>query len=89
MICESVDLGNGMRAIVCGSGRRKRKRCDCGAPATRECDFQIAMARDFGERGRTCDKPLCDRCAVHVGEDCDYCPGHLDSPRGTQLTLEL
>lgn len=26
----------------------------------------------------TCDKPMCDQCANHVGEDTDFCDEHYN-----------
>lgn len=91
MICHDMDLGNGVRAIVCTRG--SRKKCACGGPASKLCDFPLS-----GEKaGKTCDTAMCDRCAVNVGPDRDYCQPHfryvqqrpgLDTdPSRTQLPL--
>ena len=79
MHCEVIALKDGTAAFVCG-GRHTHKRCACGQPATKLCDFPTA-------RGKTCDRPLCDRCAVGIDRDVDYCPDH---PRtvARQLALE-
>lgn len=69
MTCETVRIG-GVVAIVCGRGRRDRKRCHCGAPATKLCDHRGAG------RKKTCDAPLCDAHAVRIGANIDFCPGH-------------
>jgi hypothetical protein len=47
-----------------------RKRCSvCGnLGASKLCDFELA--------GKTCDKPLCGRCAIHRKPDSDFCPDH-------------
>lgn len=39
---------------------------------TKLCDFPLSGKK----AGKTCDAPLCDRCAEHVGPDRDYCPPH-------------
>jgi hypothetical protein len=36
---------------------------------------------------RTCDKALCDACAVSAGKDIDYCPDH-PTPAGAQLAMD-
>jgi hypothetical protein len=64
--CRPVRLADGVKAIVCTRGTRRR--CVCGRPATKLCDFPTG-------RG-TCDKPLCGRCARPVGPDRDFCPNH-------------
>lgn len=69
MTCETVKIGNAV-AIVCSRGRRSRKRCACGRPATKLCDH-----RDVGRR-KTCDEPLCDQHAVRIGANIDFCPLH-------------
>ena len=44
----------------------------CGAPATKLCDFKLLGVKE----GKTCDRPLCVRCAKKVTGGLDYCPGH-------------
>jgi hypothetical protein len=67
---EWIRLEDGTTAIVCGSGPRPRaKPCKCGARSTKLCDYPI------GGR-KTCDAPLCDRCAVSMGRNRDWCPDH-------------
>lgn len=73
MGCRTIDLGGGVTVIACDRGR---KRAQCTACKEREhdvlCDFPLAGAK----AGKTCDVRLCKRCAVHVGDDRDYCPPH-------------
>jgi hypothetical protein len=81
MPCQVIDLGNGHFAHIRTSAP-KRKRCSvckqlCMA---RLCDAVIAP-------GRTCDAPLCPRCAYHVAPDTDYCPKH--APQQYKLGLEV
>jgi hypothetical protein len=51
-------------------GKPSRRRCSsCGTRwASRQCDYPKGKG--------TCDKHLCDGCAVTVGPDLDYCPDH-------------
>jgi hypothetical protein len=73
--CEYIRMSDGSVAIVRLSGRRREtKRCKCGAPATRECDYPIA-------RRKTCDAPMCDAHSHSVGRDLDYCDAHHSSTR--------
>lgn len=69
MTCHRVDLPGIGVAIVCGPRRRERK-CRCGAPATKLCDWPKLSGNG------TCDRAVCDACAVNVGPDRDYCPAH-------------
>jgi len=70
--CELVDLGDGGVAIVCTRGRRRASCSHCGRhAATLLCDFPLKGKK----AGRTCDRKLCPKCAVHLGE-ADYCPPH-------------
>ena len=75
MTCETVDLGNGQLAMVCG-GRGRRHNCEfCSRYATKQCDFPVLR------KGKmvTCDAWMCDRCAVKqepLGSDIDFCPPH-------------
>jgi hypothetical protein len=89
MTCNHVRLQNGASAIVC-SRSTPRRRCSngrrgnvsasqCIRTATKLCDYPLG-------NGKTCDKPLCDCCAVNVGPDRDYCPKHA---RAGQAELAL
>lgn len=73
-MCETLRDTNGrVMGILCG-GHRSRKRCSwCGRGyADKLCDFPVG-------RDKTCDAPICNRCATSVGEDRDYCPKHKDA----------
>ncbi len=70
MPCNRFDLPGGGYAIICG--RRTQKRCSCGRPAIKLCDYPLTGAK----AGKTCDKPLCESCAVHREPDTDYCRVH-------------
>lgn len=77
MPCDRVDLGDGATAIVCSRGG---PRCKCGNRSTRLCDFPLSGAKV----GKTCDAKLCERCAVRVGPNKDYCRAHADvAAKGT------
>jgi hypothetical protein len=68
MTCHHITIG-GTTAIVCMRGQRPKKFTMCARPgATLLCDWKIA--------GGTCDKPVCARCATHVGLDRDLCREH-------------
>lgn len=69
MTCHRVNLPGGGFAIVCTPRQRERK-CRCGRPATKLCDWKKMSGKG------TCDKAICDACAVNVGPDKDYCPDH-------------
>jgi hypothetical protein len=60
MPCETVDLGNGQFAMVCGRGGRRHNCQFCSRYATKQCDFPVLR------KGKmvTCDAWMCDRCAV-------------------------
>lgn len=69
MPCKTVKIGD-RAAIVCSRRKYNRPRCSaCGGKGVSvRCDFPIEE--------RTCDKWLCRRCAVKVGDDRDHCPDH-------------
>lgn len=77
MGCEPfvIDHGDGKvsRGFICSRGptRQRRKCAFCGGYATLLCDGPS------DREGRTCDAPMCVKCAIHVpGQDVDYCPLH-------------
>jgi hypothetical protein len=51
----------------------------CGDVSEVLCDYPL------GEQGRTCDKPLCLRCAPEVGVDKNYCAEHNELGSGLLL----
>lgn len=71
MPCHWIKLPGGGVAIVKMAAPR-RKRCACGAWSTRLCDH------DMGN-GKTCDKPMCERCAKRIGPNLDLCKEHAGS----------
>ncbi|HZL57984.1 MAG TPA: hypothetical protein VFC21_12920 [Bryobacteraceae bacterium] len=69
MRCNVVDIGNGVRAFVCGARPRTEKCTRCGRRADKLCDYPVAA-------GETCDAAICDTCGTHVAPDLDYCTEH-------------
>jgi len=67
-----VDLPGGGYAIVCTRGRRPITCSVCGKRGDKLCDFPLTGVK----AGKTCDRGLCQKCAVHVEPDIDYCPAH-------------
>lgn len=74
MTCEIVKMKDGTPAILCSHTRRAPKCSVCGRPSSKQCDFPTRS------RSGTCDKFLCDKCAVPFGDDTDFCPSHPRSP---------
>lgn len=76
MACRTINLPGGGTMIVCGERRREPRTCKaCGEPiagAVLLCDWKLTGAA----AGRTCDAPLCARCATAVAEDKHLCPPH-------------
>lgn len=72
MTCRRIGLGSGITAIACTRGERPQRCKECGARASRLCDYPLTGRK----AGKTCDANLCDRCAVNVGADRDYCGVH-------------
>lgn len=54
-----------------GARSAPTKRCRCGWPATRQCDW---TAESSGEM--RCDAVICSRCTLEIGPDRDLCPKH-------------
>lgn len=83
MVCRTVTLPTGERAIVCGP-RPKAKKCACGRRAPLLCDWKVGTGL---QKGRTCDVPICASCATSPVEGKDLCPRHaaawrdMGSPR--------
>lgn len=74
MPCEKTDLGGGNFAITCSRGQRTPacKTPGCGGRGQFLCDYPLEGKR----AGKTCDRPMCDRCRVSMGPGRDYCASH-------------
>lgn len=78
MKCFHMTLPDGNAAILCGSFPGEKHCVVCGTFATRLCDHH-------NSDGRTCDAPMCDEHAAHLGANRDFCPLH--KPKETQPAL--
>lgn len=67
--------------FICSHGKRPGSRTRCSACGTmgapKLCDGVIRI----GPGQRTCDAPLCSKCAAHVGLDRDLCPWCVNAAR--------
>jgi hypothetical protein len=61
--------GHKWSGFVCTRGQKVKPCAVCGNPSTKLCDGDIG-------NGKTCDVPLCSKCALHICPDKDYCPKH-------------
>lgn len=76
-------VGGGFACSRGSSLDRLRKFCGCGRPATRLCDYPLRGPKS----GKTCDAPLCERCAIAVGADQDFCQPHARAQGLTSTRL--
>ena len=68
MLCIGRAAGKPRECVVC---RRARARVLCDAPRPR-----LRYTRKSGSK--TCDRPLCEGCAISAEPDVDVCPEHRD-----------
>lgn len=70
MACVRIRV-HGELAWLCGDfSNDERKPCaECGVMPSKLCDYPIGNER-------TCDRLLCEDCAVKIQGDIDYCPSH-------------
>jgi hypothetical protein len=73
MPCIPFRTPSGAVGLAC-TGRTRRQRCACGAPATLLCDWKTP-ARTSG----TCDAPICASCATSPAPGKDLCPAHAQA----------
>ena len=60
--------------FICPRGRRATPQCRyCNRPSTKYCDYAIDKSMD---NYKTCDAPMCERCAFHLPGGVDYCRLH-------------
>ena len=69
MPCQHVKIPGGGYAIICGRGKRPIICSVCHRIGSKLCDWPVG-------NGKTCDRPLCDACAVSGGKEIDFCPSH-------------
>lgn len=69
MTCKVITTAGGGTAIICNRGS---KRCQCGRSASKLCDYPLTGSKV----GQTCDVPLCNKCAVNIDKNKDYCRAH-------------
>ncbi len=84
-MCERVTIRDVGVAIVCGVRRRRRPPCvHCSQTSDVACD---GPPRD--ERRKTCDRPLCRRCRIHVPPNQDFCKDHRHLAKAAAAQLRL
>ena len=66
--------------FVCTRWRREPPCSVCKMPSSILCDYELTGTK----AGKTCDRPLCKRCAVHVGPNRDLCPAHARAEQAAQ-----
>ena len=77
MACRTVISSDGVTAIACTRGERRRNCATpgCHSYADKQCDFPVTRAG----KAATCDRYICSRCAVSTGKNLDFCPPHARS----------
>lgn len=84
-MCERVPMPGGGFAIICGGRYRRRLPCvHCGEASAFACD---GPPRD--RRRKTCDRPLCRRCRIHVPPNQDFCKDHRHQATAAAAQLRL
>lgn len=84
MACDELfDVKTGkVVGWICSHGKRPGSRtrcCACGQVGSPKlCD---GRAQVDARREKTCDAPLCDCCASHIGLDRDLCPWCVNAAR--------
>lgn len=70
--------GNVRIGTICSRGGRKRKPLpDCSVCLKRESSLECDGPPPPGTRRKSCDAPLCERCAISIrARGLDYCPDH-------------
>lgn len=77
--CRYFPVPGGV-AIVCGPRPRRHACADCGKPASLQCDYPLRGTK----AGKTCSRHVCSTCAVHVGDETDFCQVHARAERPAQ-----
>lgn len=73
MACGRITMPNGSKLWICGDLNEEGASSFCG-----DCgDYGPGFLCDYpvGE-GKTCDRSLCDNCAVEIAPNIHYCQTH-------------
>lgn len=70
MTCHPIKMPNGATGFICT--REREKRCGCGNRGVFLCDWKIGD-------GKTCDAPLCGRCALSPEAEKHLCKAHAQA----------
>lgn len=76
MTCQWIKMPDGGHAILCNA-RRTRARCSvagCKELSAKQCDYPRSPQK-------TCDRHLCAKHAVPMGDNVDWCPDHPRLPQ--------
>lgn len=71
IIGNMIVCSRGVRAVPCETP-------GCHRPHNKLCDYPLSGPK----QGKTCDRKMCERCAVPVGPNRDYCRAHEKMSRG-------
>jgi ribosomal protein L37E len=78
MPCEPLrDKDGKIMGFMCSRKKikeEKQKCYKCGSPATVLCD----APKGNNSFGKSCDIPMCRKCANHIGPDNDVCDHHFN-----------
>lgn len=75
MPCKIIKNASGQTAMIVCSRSKRREPCRwCSRPYTKLCDFKLRGSKI----GQTCDAPMCNEHAHHIGHDLDLCPPHIE-----------
>ena len=87
MPCIKVDLPGGGFALARVSSDRVKSCKYCGRISSKLCDFKLTGSK----AGKTCDAPMCEKCAHYVEPDKDYCKPHwaIIETRRRQAAMEF
>ncbi len=84
-MCERLRFPDGSMAIVCGARRGRRPPCvHCGQTSAYECD-----GPPRNSKRKTCDRPLCRQCRIHVPPNQDFCKDHRIQAKDAAAQLRL
>lgn len=82
MGCTIEKLAGGGSAIICGPRGTNRRKCAyCPRRHTKLCDFVVGHEKTVASGTSisiTCDKLLCDACAVPIAPNKDHCRLHKE-----------
>lgn len=82
MGCDPITFPDGTAGFICSRSKHPGSRTKCSACGT--VGSPVLCDGSTPTPGKTCDAPLCRKCASNMGGDWDLCPWCVNRARSAR-----